>query len=501
MKKFKEVEITRKDYHRDPTLNSIHRSSLMVPEIEGTEVDISFLNHFLLKRNHSNVACKITAIDLEGNKIESKLHKIDNPIVYTFTLTGMVKQPVSNYMIEFFAPDNLFIPFPAVMINHRGKNFINQVHAFNRVLNDIFEDDVINSNQVKEASVDLPLNSNSDTFLLFTAGPFSCDNSCEIEIRTIDRSYKKTIPINVPRFGRKKISIRENFNEMPEGIGGIIKVTQPKQSLFYGRMFCGQSISDGSFSANHSYYDSSSIEEYWDDLRPSSRFYPFFSQLSNIVRLYPIMSKSNLAIQVGIYSDHGSLIKNFDVGNIHSPSDAYLDININELSKTKQIDLKTISTFSIIANVNHGKMPTRIGHQLIYGAGGLNSSIAVSLFNPNIFSPPNKKSFKWGQAISGGRYDSLIGIVADPSENSNIDEHNANIKFYTKDGLISEKNMNVKNGSAIKIKVAQELGIKTGNEDLPEYIWCTIDSEHLGLNFFSIAFNLDTKHTSGEHGF
>ena len=33
----------------------------------------------------------------------------------------MVTEPVSNYIVEFFAPDNLFIPFPAVMINHHGK--------------------------------------------------------------------------------------------------------------------------------------------------------------------------------------------------------------------------------------------------------------------------------------------------------------------------------------------------------------------------------------------
>lgn len=501
MKKFKEVEITRKNYHRDPTLNSIHRASLMVPELKDTEVDISFLNHFLLKRNHPNVACRITAIDLNGKKIESRLHKIDSPIVYTFTLTGMVDQPVSNYMVEFFAPDNLFIPFPAVMINHRGKHFINQVHAFNRVLNDIFEDDVINSNQVKEASVDLPLNSNSDTFLLFTAGPFTCKDSCEIEIHTIEKLYKKTIPINVPRFGTKKISVRENFKDLSEGIGGIIKVKQPKQSLFYGRMFCGQSRLDGSFSANHSYYDSSTVEEYWDDLRPSSRFYPFFHQLSNIVRLYPILSKSDLEIKIGINSTDGSLIQSFDVGDLISPSNEYLDVNINDLLKTKQIDPKEISTFSITANTNHGKIPTRIGHQLVYGAGGLNSSIAVSLFNPNVFSPPNKKSFKWGQTISGGNYDSLIGIVADPSENSDIDEHNANIKFYTKDGLLSEKNIIIKNGSSYKIQVADELGLKTNSDVQPEYIWCTLDSEFLGLNFFSTAFNLETKHTSGDHGF
>jgi len=138
MKKLKEVEANRKEYHHDPTLNSVHRASLMVPEISGAKVDISFLNHFLLKRNYQNVACKITAIDIDGQKIKSILHVINKPIVYNIPLTGIVDIPVSNYMVEFFAPDNLFIPFPAVMINHRGNGFINQVHSFNRVLNDIF---------------------------------------------------------------------------------------------------------------------------------------------------------------------------------------------------------------------------------------------------------------------------------------------------------------------------------------------------------------------------
>jgi len=55
MKKLKDVEAVRKQYHRDPTLNSVHRSSLMVPELPETKVDISFLNHFLLKRNHQMV--------------------------------------------------------------------------------------------------------------------------------------------------------------------------------------------------------------------------------------------------------------------------------------------------------------------------------------------------------------------------------------------------------------------------------------------------------------
>ena len=139
------MEETRKKYHKDPSLNSVHRSSLMVPELDDSIAEISFLNHFLIKRNHKKIACIITAIGKNGQKIQSKLHHIEEPRVYIFTLTGMVNEPVSNYMIEFYSVDNLFIPFPAVMVNHRNKKFLNQVHSFYRVLNDVLENDDFNS--------------------------------------------------------------------------------------------------------------------------------------------------------------------------------------------------------------------------------------------------------------------------------------------------------------------------------------------------------------------
>ena len=38
MKSFKEVETERRAYHRDGALNSVHRSSLTVPEIAGFSI-------------------------------------------------------------------------------------------------------------------------------------------------------------------------------------------------------------------------------------------------------------------------------------------------------------------------------------------------------------------------------------------------------------------------------------------------------------------------------
>ena len=388
------------------------------------------------------------------------------------------------------------------MINHRGKGFINQVHAYNRILNDVFEDDAINSHQVKEASVDLPLKENCDTFLLFTAGILPCKESFDIEVITKGTIYNKKINLNVPRFGTQKISIKETFNELPEGEGGIIKAKQPRQLLFYGRMLSGQITNDGSFSANHSYYDSSTTEEYWENSLPSGRLYPYFTTLSNKIKLYPITSPCDLQIFISLFDNNGSILGEVNMGNLKSPSNNYLDIDVDSIIKRENFDSKNISTFGVVAKVNSGKMPTRIGHQLIYGAGGLDSSIAVSLFNPNQFFPKDKRSFKWGQIISGADFDSLVGIVADPHENPDIKIHETTVKFYNSDGLFLEKTWQIRNGTAIKFEAEKELqSINLSKKSIPDYIWCTIDAKQYGLNFFSTAYNKITKHTSGDHGF
>ena len=68
MKAFLDVEQTRKDNFLDGQSNSVHRSSLLVPVLPDSEVSISFLNHFLIKRGILLVGCKVTAIDNAGGK-------------------------------------------------------------------------------------------------------------------------------------------------------------------------------------------------------------------------------------------------------------------------------------------------------------------------------------------------------------------------------------------------------------------------------------------------
>ena len=80
------------------------------------------------------------------------------------------------------------------------------------------------------------LNKNTDTCLLFTAGPMECNDFIDIEVIGKEQTFQTKKKINLPRFGTQLISIRDTFKEIPDGFSGILKASQPKQLLFYGRL-------------------------------------------------------------------------------------------------------------------------------------------------------------------------------------------------------------------------------------------------------------------------
>ncbi|MEP6995366.1 MAG: hypothetical protein ABI968_12645, partial [Acidobacteriota bacterium] len=352
MKQFKEVEQARIRAHRDPLSDSVHRSSLLVPELPESSVDISFVNHFLLKRRYGNVGCRITAIDPEGQKIDSRLHPITEPRVYRFPLSGSLAEPVSTYMVEFFAAENLAVPFPAVMINHHGPGFLNGVHAYNRVLNDVFEDDVINGQRVAEASVDVSTEDGRDTFVVFTAGPTACRGELEIELESPESRRRSSVPLDVPRFCQRLLSLREVFPGPGEAPRGILKIRQPPQFLFYGRMLTGIRTAGGQFSANHSYYDLSSAPEYWEDRRGSFRAYPCFQSFRSAIRVYPIQSPGRLSISVGLHSEAGTEVARMPVGDLTSPGGQFLDVSVDQLAESAGIEPGTVRSFVVYADTD-----------------------------------------------------------------------------------------------------------------------------------------------------
>lgn len=500
MKSFKDVEKTRRDYHANAALNSVHRSSLLAPVVPGAALDVSFLNHFLLKRGYSNVACRVTEIDADGKRIQARMVRIDEPRAYTLRLTELASPNATDFMVEFFCGENLYIPFPAVMVNHRGDGFMNCVHAYNRVLNDVFEDDSINKVTQREAAIDVRLDERVTTFLLFTAGQTACRGDMRLSLRANGRQHDTKVLLNVPRFGHRMVSLRDAFPGLNHVSGGVLTVDQPKQHMFYGRILAGQIASDGAFSANHSYYDSSQVGEYWDDARPSSRLYPFFSEFDSCIRFYPILSPGRLKIEIGLNDSGGRPLRTIDAGVIETPSVDFIDVSVNEACRDAGIGTSEVAAFSVVAMPDGGKTPTRVNHQLVFVAGGLESSINMSLTNPNVFTPASKKGFSWGQLAVADQASTFLGVSTNCPDGEACE---VEMSFYNADGKIAEKRVKLPPGAARAFRV-EELLPETALPDAGEptdYVWYELRSDRPDVFGYSVTRNRRTGHCAGEHGF
>lgn len=494
MKLFSEVEKTRIAYHKDQSQKTVHRSSLLVPRFEHATTVISFLNHFLLKRNYESVTLKITAISYDGKFKSSKSIEINEPRVYTFYLEELFQDSAETgeYLVEFFSTKNLFIPYPAVMINHVGKDFINTVHAYNRVLNDIFEDDEVNSFQVYEASIDVVIDEEYDSFFYIASGPFEINGALKVSLEDSEQ-VSRVIPISMERMSVRRFKLSEIFNRSLIN-GSILKILQPKQVLFYGRLLAGvMNRKTGAFSANHSYYDTSSVPEYFDN-NESSRRYPYFSDQQNTITMYPIVSKSLLEISVEISNDTKTFKSDFQ--KLLSPSTNPITFDINKL--VKMSELENVYSFKVRAYSSQNKIPTRLSHQVQYSKLGskskLGSSISVALNNEEVFDSPNRNRMIWGQVVTANNYESRLGICF--SNNSSPNEK-ITIDFYGESGHLKCITEHLDSTSSMIFDSTFFVQIGCVNE----FVWYVARAEKNELTAISFHYHRISENASGEHSF
>jgi len=491
MKPLKEVESTRKAYHANPTVDSVHRSSLTAPRMPGAATSISFLNHFLLKRGYADVACRIAAVDAEGQRIDSRLHRVHEPRVYTFRLEAG-GDDAHTYLIEFFAAQNLFIPFPAVMVNHEGPDFLNVVHSYNRVLNDVFEDDSINRDAVAEAAIDVSTEPGIDTFLVFAAGQTQCRDVLDLELSRTGTVVRRSLCVDVPRFGSQIVSLSEAMPESATG-GGVLKIRQPRQFMFFGRMLAGQRVATGAFSANHSYYDSSDKPEYWEDGRPSHRVFPFFHGFENELVVFPIMSPGTLEIGLKFHDSHGKALGERPVGDVTSPGGASLRASANRVARELGLDEAGVSAFSVVAHAHGAPVPTRVNHQLVWRAGGLPAAVIMALSNPNVFAPAGKRGFAWGQLPVGSDVESRLGVVTNGADGDPTD---VEIVLYDERGERSRTASTLVPGAALEFSPTELARDLTG-----PFCWYTASSPRNDIAAFAVNRHRASGHSSGEHSF
>lgn len=499
MKLFKSVESNRMDYHKNAMKNTINKGSLLVPRIKGYTTVISFLNHFLIRRKNLNVCCKMTAINKSGIYLDSFTYTINEPIVYEFNLEEIFssQEEINIYNIEFYSSNNLFIPYPAVIINHLGKDCINTIHSYARILNDIFEDRSINEIHVEEASIDCLVNDDFDTLLYFIAGPLAdsspSSQSIFFKLAMDDQLYHKEIKLDSIALTGREVYLSEIFPNLKNISNSFLKILQPKHKLFYGRIFAGITLKNSnSISANHSFYNTTEIPEYFNNIL-SSKVFPYFSEYDNEIVIYPIMSKGTYSISIE-FCINDTISKSSSL-SIKSPSNSPLVININSIAK--ECNIENITTYRVIAQ-SKDKIPTRftfqLRHRILNSQNPIQSSVSVGLTNEEVFIPPYKNSFIWGQLINDVDYLPNLGICFE-TKFDGLEE--ITISFYDKNGLISERTHQVASQEAIIFDCNNLPDFKNKGK----YIWYVAKSKKPELSAHYFHVNTKSGYASGEHSF
>jgi len=487
MKSFSEVEKNRASYHSNPLKNTVHRTSLLAPRVEGCDTLISFLNHFLIKRKIESVGVKVSAYNKHQVPLSSYWEDIKEARVYRFNLDKLFNSvEATTYQIEFFSSKNLFIPFPAVIIEHKNKNSNNIIHSYNRVLNDVAEEFFVNAIQVKEASIDLLNNKEFCTAMIFQAGPVEWKGKILIELDYNGKHEEHEVDLSCGSFEVSRINIGDLTDELI--FEGVCKVKQPHQFMFYGRLFSGifSKNQEGLFSANHSYYDSSEISEYFTN-NVSNRIYPYFKNKSNALHFYPINSPSKIKILLGIEGAE------FEVGEIKSPGCGLLRVDVDAVFNKHSIE---VSCYNVIC-VSEGKIPTRTNHQLVVGdaKSPLKASVNLSLINEDVFSPSNKKGLCWGSFYLDQSYDSSLTILA----KSNWVGVKGILKIYDVSGNIHSIKVNISKYDAFFL-TAKDLSPHFEMTD--NMLWYWFESESSSeVQAFSVHTNTLSLASSGEHNF
>ena len=512
MKKFQDVE-TLKNLQANSTYacQSIHRSSLIVPNISGSLAGISFLNHFMLKRNIPSVALKVTAYSTDGLALNSKTFFIDSLRVYFLNLSQLFPySDTSCFEVEFFSASDLGVPFPAVIVNHFNNNFHNVVHSYNRILNDSREDSEVRNIHVREGAIDYVSDNDHDTFFVYQTALLDSRSQN-------DNTIKYSVSGHLPNLPSEEMSIAlENTKKMtakiikfdfcmPAERGDIsISLSQPDQPLFFGRLLCGTYCnSTQSFSANHSYYDNSSVLDFSQSGK-CGRTYPYFHGISNQLIFYPILSPGQGIISVIVHyvdSKAGKLesILIFSDTFINDQSTLRIDIS-NLLAKVElQGEAKTFTVIYEADKPNSTGCPSRVNHQLVYGnatQSKLLASINVSLINDSFgVDIARQRSFAWIQLLNKSNYTTKCGLCFTSHLSDSIEEHGIQLDYYSENGLIKSEEVKLRYCDSLLLDNSW-LEDKDG-----EYIWVVAKSEIRGLSMYTVHSNNMTRYASGEHNF
>jgi len=264
-------KIIKKEFfkHNEPTLKvPITRTSAVFYFMESNQVStqIHFMNYWLEKRNNQDILLKISIRAMSGLKLfehEKKIFDIGAHIIHLKDILKMFSSDENYYEgsieLEFFSKQNLFIPFPALVVRYIGKNWHTSAHSTQRhfsIDSGDTEERINDLIEAEEGNITIHDNKNYEPFFIIHNGKRNLNNE-KLLITITSKSGKEIISspifLDWSSFQTRVFNLTDliNFRSFLEGEIGTFRVKFTASGIF-ARIIAGyRSPKDGHWSIDH----------------------------------------------------------------------------------------------------------------------------------------------------------------------------------------------------------------------------------------------------------
>lgn len=510
------------------TPRPVFRSSAIFPVIQekGISSRVLFMGYWLLKRNIHEISAVITLRNDHGIMLARSSMRINEAKTFRIELTDELElaglrrdsEFSGSIEMEFFSTQNMFFPFPAVVINYYGPNFSTVVHTAQRIYND-FEDKAKNSQtKVPESGFNLYADDDREPFIGLINGSVPVPESL-LHLELVNHT-RKILSCNIDLgdlapyetkwiYPGRHCDLKSFF----EGKPGAAKIDF-KVDWIFPRLIVGNFHHKiPALSITHTYYDCSNADtdsDYWRPAEPgwnaASLMVPGELAKNHFTNIYfyPIYSPSSFAIDIEIYSAQGELLGSKQNGaTIRAPEFTLHRLSLRDFCKELGIDDREDCALRLIARPDGAKerrIPARIKIGLDVGKNETETpcNICTNLqpFNTSLENKPT--SFRWSPVLADQPKATIWLMNSSPAIEYKREAELVLTFFHESDDRTMVRTMTLPPHGFAVIHVAED---KELNDFFENHVgWMTLTSTNPYITTYYFAENASGV-IGGDHGF
>ena len=441
--------------------------------------EISFLNHFLLKRNIKNVIATIKLRSLDGKLFDEYSIKVKEPTTYTFNPCKNIENIfIGSAYVSFKSDENLAVPFCAVVSSISTKNSVCSIHTYGRRLEEKEIGTKIDIPRTKETGWTLRDNLNTKSFAIFHNGKYDSQLVFILEVtnhkgETFHETFSKLTKAyeTVILFPQEMLS---NLIEKLDNQYGHGKISITGLKGVFPRMMCGNFIISETdqkhintaqeIQFTHTNFDFGELIQ--PDSNGSIGYFNHPHLPDGIGLFYPVETSKNIFVKDKRYTS-----KSFHKFNI----DSFQQIKVT---------------------AKNDKLPSRFVGASIgrWPQSELESECSTGITIEEYVTLPCH--WHWGQVKPGfGIGESIISVFVHSFGKIHDTERIINLRFFDQNGLLNER----------EIKVEESLLIKPSDfismDKSDGAVWYVLSGERLEEMTIFSTFIPENKAGSCEHAF